>query len=298
MSDVSFDFSTLVVCVTLIFAITTLLGNRRGHNSLARSYFLFCKLLLCAWCCYGGLPSLKNRGLVQVEVAAVGAVMKPAGYLSRCWVLRRAVSSEVKKGASLGLCWPGYSCSPPMQAVVCCLCISVLAYTAEPCVAFLLLHFFQWCFYIKDQILKLKIRKCKAVYWVWGKRMDNLCSPGGFWLFQGCTAEQWTDYSALLLSALCLSEAFFKTEWGFEELWKHKEGVFFNLCFTWDAQLTEEQKEASCTNSIVKHWILLGKLNFTSLLWPISLISWKITEFLLVLLQEKHFWRVPLVVLK
>lgn len=41
---------------------------------------------------------------MQVEVAAVGAVMKPAGYLSRCWVLRRAVSSEVKKGASLGLC--------------------------------------------------------------------------------------------------------------------------------------------------------------------------------------------------
>lgn len=41
---------------------------------------------------------------MQVELAAVGAVMKPTGYLSRCLALRRAVSSGAKKEASLGLC--------------------------------------------------------------------------------------------------------------------------------------------------------------------------------------------------
>lgn len=130
MADVNSDFSTAVVCVTVIFAITTLLGNRRGHNSLACSYFPpHYKLLLCPSCCYRGLPSLENQGLVQVELAAVGAVMKPTGYLSRCLALRRAVSSGAKKEASLGLCWPGYFCSSAVLAVVCCLCVSVCLLT-------------------------------------------------------------------------------------------------------------------------------------------------------------------------
>lgn len=180
------------------------------------------------------------------------------------------------------------------------LCISVFAYTVGPHAMFLLLHFFQWCFYIKDQILKLKIRKRKAVCRVWGKRMDSPRNPRGFDCSMAALQSSGQTDSVWLLSALCLSEAFSKTEQG-DELWKHKKGVFFFSYTSHEMhslRVSEEQKEASCTNSVVKHWILLGKLNFTSLLWPISLISWKTMEFLLVLLQEKHFWRVPLVVLK
>lgn len=68
MADVNSDFSTTVVCVTLIFAITTLLGNRRSHNSLACSYFppitSSCSVLLVV---IGVCPLWRTKGWCRLN---------------------------------------------------------------------------------------------------------------------------------------------------------------------------------------------------------------------------------------